>query len=184
MNLQPNIQYSLRVDLAAVTRAHGAVTAMATLRESPAMQQAFSAGLLELTMVAQKERFTGHGPFPVADKKLGVVTGRLRRDLHAEPAVRTEQGFRGRIGSAVEYFRAHELGYSGTVQVPAHKRGRYTVAKRGYSVLEQSVRAHTRKVNIPRREPLMTAISEHSARIFNAAITRGAMSVLNAQTPT
>lgn len=163
--------FSLRIDPATIARARGAVTAAGSLRTSAAVRQGIDAGMLEFALVAMRERFTGKGPFAVSEKKLGVVSGRLRRDLHTEPAKAIATGFSASIGSNVEYFAAHELGFSGTVQVKAHKRSRYTT-KRGYSVLEQSVRAHSKNMKVPKREPLMTAIRAHSMRIISAAISR------------
>jgi phage gpG-like protein len=169
--------YSLRIDPATLSRARGAVTAAGSLRASEAVRKAIDLGMLELVQVAMKDRFTGKGPFPVSQKKLGVVSGRLRRDLHTEAARPIATGFSARIGSNVEYFAAHELGFSGTVQVKAHQRSRYTT-RRGYSVLEQSVRAHSKHMTVPKREPLMTAIRAHSMRIISAAIDRAIAPIL------
>lgn len=143
------------------------------------MQEAISVALLELATVAQRERFTGYGPFPVAEHRLGVVTGRLRRDLHAEPATKTSTGYTGRIGSPVEYFRAHEIGFDGDVTVHAHTRSarevnrkamervskkgtKFTIKANRFSLMEQSVRSFTRHMKVPARAPLATAIREHS----------------------
>jgi hypothetical protein len=161
------------------------VLAMAGPNES--IRKAFSLGLQKLAFRAQKERFTGQGPFPVAQNRLGVVSGRLRRDLHAEAAVLTDTGVSGRIGAAVEYFGAHEVGFSGTVNVPAHTRKAYTVKRKErtrtsksgkpfsiranqYSVLPASVRAHSKRMNIPARKPLRTAIEEHGGKIIGTEI--------------
>jgi hypothetical protein len=163
--------FSLRIDPATISRARDAVAAAGSLRVNEAIRKAIDAGMLELAQVAMKERFTGTGPYPVSQRKLGVVTGEMRRLMHTDPAKPTTTGFKASIGSSVEYFAAHELGFSGVVQVKAHKRGRYTT-KRGYSVLEQSVRAHSKHMKVPKREPLMTAIIAHSTRILSATIDR------------
>lgn len=141
------------------------------------MADGITLGLQMLTLRVQKDRFTGKGPFPVADKKLGVVSGRLRRDLHAEKAEITGSGYSGRIGAAVEYFGAHELGFSGTVQVPAHTRKAYTT-RRGYSVLEQSVRSHSKQMKVPKRMPLRGGIEEHSMRILGGQINKTIETIL------
>lgn len=176
--MSPIPSISFRINPADLARASGGVLAAQNMQASPVILKAINAAMLELVTIAQKERFTGHGPFPIAEKKLGIVTDRLRRDLHAEPAKVTSNGFSARIGSNVEYFRAHELGFSGTVQVKAHKRSAYTVASRGYSVLEQSVRAHSKQLSIPARMPLMTAIGQHSKRILSIALDRAIKSLL------
>lgn len=188
--------FSLRIDLAAASRAAGAIDAAASLAQSQRLLVAINAGMMELAAIAQKERFTGKGPFPVADQKLGVVTGRLRRDLHAEPVQLTTSGFSTRIGSNVEYFGAHEAGFDGTVQVKAHTRDRHEVnrpqqtrtSKGGkafsiranrYGLLSQSVRAHSRHMKVPARQPLITAIREHSQRIISLHLDRAIQEILN-----
>ena len=138
--------------------------------------KALTLGLQMLTFQAQKERFTGSGPFPVAANRLGNVSGRLKRDLHAETVEHTATGYQGKIGSAVEYFGAHEVGFEGDVSVRAHTRAAHTLQKRNMSRLEQSVRSHKRHLKIPARRPLRTAIEEHAAPIIggqvHGAITR------------
>jgi hypothetical protein len=140
---------------------------------SEAMRTAIQAGMLTLVAKAQRTRFSGKGPFPVSERKLGLRTGRLRRDLHAETVRITAGGYAGRIGSVVNYFGAHERGFSGTVSVRAHTRDGYTVKKRGYSVLPQTVRGHSRRVDIPKRAPLAAAIEEHGNTILGNAIKSG-----------
>jgi hypothetical protein len=179
--------YSLRVVVAAPPQGDGEPSAILDRLTAPneTIRQAISGGLLMLTGIIQKERFTGKGPFPVADNRLGVVTGRLRRDLHAEPATLTDAGYSGRIGSAVEYFGAHELGFQGEISVRAHVRAAHTLSERpisskkgkvrvrpAQSRLEQSVRAHKRNVTIPARKPLRTGIEQHSMRVLGASISK------------
>lgn len=177
----PLPSFSLRIDPASISRARDAVTAAGSLRVNEAIRKAIDAGMLELAKVAMKERFTGQGPFPVSQRKLGVVTDRLRRSIHTDPARATPTGFSTRIGSEVQYFAAHELGFSGVVQVKAHQRSRYTT-RRGYFVLEQSVRAHSKHMKVPKREPLMTAIVAHSTRILSATIDRAIAPLLKPAT--
>lgn len=170
--------FSMRITLAKPSRDVDDVRA-ALLRVSKGdevMRSNLELGLMILTTQIQKERFTGKGPFPVSDKKLGVVSGRLRRDLHSEKVTIASGRYQGRIGSIVEYFGAHELGFNGTVNVPGHTRKAYTT-RRGYSVLEQSVRSHSRKVTIAKRAPLATGIEEHSMRVLGAAANK-AMTII------
>lgn len=186
-----NPPISIRLQFAKPPQGGGdPVAMMAALAEpNERMRGALSLGLQKLAFRAQKERFTGQGPFPVSQNRLGVVSGRLRRDLHSEPAEITGRGYSGRIGAAVEYYGAHELGFSGTVNVPAHKRDARTVDRKAqtrttksgkavsirsnqFSLLPQSVRAHTRKVTIPKRAPLATAITQHGEAILGAEISK------------
>jgi hypothetical protein len=183
---------SIRIDLAQPAQGGRELAALAAGIANPneSMRAAISLGMQKLAFVAQKERFSGTGPFAPAQNRLGVVTGRLRRDLHAEEVVMTATGYSVRIGSVVEYFGAHEVGFDGTVQVPAHTRSAYTVnrkartgtSKRGksfsvranqYSVLSSSVRAHSKRMKVSARKPLRTAIEQHGANIIGKAIRDG-----------
>lgn len=184
-------QLSIRVRFALPPQ--GACDAAAILaavsKPNDTMANAVTLGMQKLAFRAQKERFTGKGPFPVSEHRLGNVSGRLKRDIHADTAEKTGTGYRGKIGSAVEYFGAHEVGFAGTVQVPAHTRDAREVnrpkkdrtSKSGkvvsiranqFSLLPQSVRAHSRKMTIPARGPLRAAITEHAEAIIGPEITK------------
>lgn len=148
---------------------------------SEPVRAAIQRGLQTVVLKVQRTRFSAKGPFPVSERKLGIRTGRLRRDLHSETVTIQARGYRGRVGSVVEYFGAHEQGFSGTVNVRAHSRRAYNRGgKRGYTVLPQSVRAHTKQVNIPKREPLAAGLREHAEPILRAEVSRGIASMLKA----
>lgn len=187
MALDPT--FSIRMDLTGLKNASQKVKDAAALRDSQQMQDAISQALLEMVLVAQKERFSGQGPYPMADQKLGVVSGRLRRDLHAEPAEKTATGYQGKIGSIVEYFGIHEFGFDGEVSVKEHSRKAATLTKPGpfrdtakgrlLSVRQKSllfraktIKAHKRKLKIEARQPLRAALAQHSRRIIVGAIGR------------
>jgi hypothetical protein len=177
--------FSIRVRLAKPSQDGGDALAKAKELAAPnaKIAQAITLGMQKLVFRAQKERFTGQGPFPVSERKLGVVTGRLRRDLHAEQAVLTGTGYSIRSGSNVEYFGAHEVGFDGSVNVKAHTRYPKTSiqkTRRGKQVSIRiadknrpiSVRAHTRKMKVAARMPLRTAIEQHAGTIVGAAISK------------
>jgi len=89
----------------------------------PALMRAADEGGQVLVALAQKERFRGKGPYPVSKRKLGVVTGRLRKALWAsEPRMDGPAAIVQRLGANVSYFGVHEFGYSGRVQVRGHTR--------------------------------------------------------------
>lgn len=114
-----------------------------------AIARGMTIGAQIIAGLVTEERLTGKGPFPVADHRLGVVTGRLRQSLRAAPARIEGESVIVSIGSPVEYAAAHEFGFSGDVKVPAHAR------------LGHSVRAHSRRVEIAERAPVRTGIREH-----------------------
>lgn len=67
-----------------------------------------------------KNRFTGKGPFPVAQHRLGVKTNRLRSSLRATKAVGAAENISSSIGTNVKYAGYHEFG--GRFQVRARAR--------------------------------------------------------------
>lgn len=133
---------------------------------------------------AVRHRFTGKGPFPVAEHRLGVRSGRLRRSVRATaPQASAATGeVSVYAGSNVSYFAPHEFGFRGRVQVRGHtrrltgeqkiSRGRLTkrtqsqaAARRraGYKTTAQ-VRPHHREMNVPERAPLGTEIRSERGR--------------------
>lgn len=148
------------------------------------MQQAIRRGMDRanalVTRQMTRSRFTGKGPFPVSEGKLGVRTGRLRRSLlWAKATIDPAGNVTGAIGSNVEYMGVHEFGFSGEVQVRAHRRSRFTAGGKQISIANASklrgkkketlsasthdVRGHSRRVNVPERAPVRRGISDGKA---------------------
>lgn len=138
-----------------------------------------------------KNRFSGKGPFPYAEHRLGVIDGRLRASLRRVPAKVEQTTITAAIGSNVKYFGIHEFGFDGTVQVRAHQRvnfrtkagapiakrriGKTKKAQADITRHEGTVKAHSRRVNIPARAPLSTGIAEQADGIaaqISAALIR------------
>ncbi len=121
------------------------------------------------------ERFTGKGPFPADDGKLGVKTNRLRSSLRYVPAEISGDTMQAAMGSNVSYFGVHEFGYTGEVTVAAFSRrvsptqfakpgtgfsGKGAKAKRAHLGTE-TVRGHTRHMDMPARAPLGHGLADH-----------------------
>ena len=146
---------------------------------------------LEVVGMAVKERFTGKGPFPVSQHKLGVRSGRLRRSIRCtKPQVNLRTGeLSMSFGSNVVYFAIHEFGKEGSVNVKAHTRrllnqgkpnrrgklsknyqerlkkllaGRHFDGGTGKTFAE--VRAHKRRLKVPARAPLGTQLKHITTR--------------------
>lgn len=155
-----------------------------------AMARGIGQASQEIVGIAVKEAFTGKGPFPPAQHRLGVVTGRLKKAIRAtSPSVNlSDSTIDVSFGSNVSYFAIHEFGFKGTIQVRGHtrkftgtrsfKRGRLTkassskfksvLAKRefeGRGKLYTQVRPHGRKLDVPARAPLGTVL--RGVRVFN-----------------
>jgi hypothetical protein len=131
------------------------------------------ANQLVLGQVTAK-RFTGRGPFPPPEHRLGVRTGRLRQSLRASKAEIAGNSIQSAIGSNVVYLAMHELGFTGQVnvksftrRVPTNRFGRAPrsplkiVRGKKSSPSTETVRAHTRNMNVPARAPLRTGIEEN-----------------------
>jgi hypothetical protein len=173
--------------------------ALLALRNGPArvMQRlgfAFRSGAQEVLGRAVKNRFTGKGPFPVAENRLGVVTNRMRKSMRATALqVNASSGQASlSMGSNVSYYAGHEFGFRGRVQIKGHTRkavrgnsrrdfqseyssfrGKLTKStsralkgnlKRGRANFSY-VKPHTRNVRIPRRRPLGTELDSIQTRL-------------------
>ena len=100
---------------------------------------------------------------PRSSTKLGVVSGDLRRSIGSKAGKGGLYRLKGNtleIGTNLPYGRAHEFGFSGTVQVAAHSREVKVVFGRYRGFLRQNVQAHSRKMRIPPRPFLNPALKD------------------------
>lgn len=168
-----------------------ALAALENLRTMPERLRVVVAGALKVGALAalgktQRERFSGEGPFPVSDRRLGIVTGRLRGSfLLSEPASDAD-GVSSVISTSVVYFARHEFGWSGQEYVKAHTRlirreletGRVLKAGRSArkgkttAVGMVDVKAHIRWGMSAERRPLRTGLDAHLTREFFAELER------------
>lgn len=117
---------------------------------------------------AVEERFSGKGPFPVEQHRLGIRSNLLRKSLRVTPPQinastgEVTQGF----GSNLRYFLLHEFGFKGPAPVRSHTRK----TRSGKSA---NVRAHTRNLSIAARAPMITELqSERTRATYFRAINR------------
>jgi hypothetical protein len=135
-------------------------------------------------------RFSGAGPFPVAEHRLGERTGHLYDSIRASDAVVEGDAVTSGIGSNLRYFGVHEFGFNGQEFVTAHLRrvvhtrlegklvtkkelaesGALTKAgkpRKGrdvqFALKNVIVQDFTRWMQIPERAPLRTGIRENLA---------------------
>ena len=142
-------------------------------------------GSIHLAGLAVKERFTGQGPFPVPQKRLGVVSGRLKRDIRfSKPRVAAGGKITVEAGSNVKYWARHEFGGRGRkFIVPAHKVRSHDVRNFMGTGETVKVKAHERKAyqridNMPAREPLQAAIREHGGRVYSREIEKALIKLI------
>ena len=164
---------------------------LAALKDAPArllapLARAWESGAKEVLGRAVNGRFMGKGPFPVSQHRLGIVSHRLRQSM-VTTGLQVNAGTGTAsvsMGSNVKYYRGHEFGYKGTVQVRGHTRKAVVTAKnnrgkltrksindlkvsklvRGRRFGYSTVRPHGRKVNVPARRPLGTELAAVTTR--------------------
>jgi phage gpG-like protein len=119
-----------------------------------------------------------------SNKKRGstlVASGALRADNHY-----TTQPGQTTLKNNRPYAKLHNEGFTGTVTVKAHTRNKYSKKKVGTGKLtkkgkermqtvtfksgQSTVKAHTRKMNIPKRQFMPT--NERDSVVLNKAIER------------
>lgn len=161
----------------AITLKTNAAEVLRHLREFPAaMAQGIARALdrrNELTVgQIQARKLSQRGP-----TTLGVVTNRLRSSIR--PALAQVAGpsrIVSAIGSNVSYAGAHEYGFDGTVQIPAHSRKVTQVFGRQLkSPITAEVRSHSAKRHIPARAFISSTVGEESEKYaadISAAILR------------
>lgn len=147
------------------------------LREFPAaMAQGIAKALdrrNELTVgQIQARKLSQRGP-----TTLGVVTNRLRSSVR--PALAQVAGpsrIVSAIGSNVAYAGAHEYGFNGSVQIPAHTRKVTQIFGHPLKTpATAQVRAHSAKRHIPARAFISTTVEEEAGKYsadISAAILR------------
>lgn len=182
----------MRIDVQIGDEASARVLELANgnIRFTRAMARGIGQASQEIVGIAVKEAFTGKGPFPPSQKRLGVVSGRLRKAIRATaPSVNLSAGtIDVSYGANVSYFEIHEFGFKGTIQVRGHtrkltgtrtfRRGKLTKSSSSKfkSVLEKrefqgrgklyaQVKPHSRKLDVPARAPLGTVL--RGVRAFN-----------------
>lgn len=165
------------------TRAYHAITDFQG-KILPAVTRGLDLGLELALGRTLATRFTGRGPFPVADHRLGIITGRLRSSIRRSAARTVNGNVEAAVGTNVKYFGVHEYGFDGSVAVKAHKRTGYRndqgkvlskraaqkQTKKGKSVTERTgeVKAHSRRVKVPARAPLRTGLEANKQLIADA----------------
>lgn len=180
---------SATIHISLVDHASGALAGMLRSLRPDQVAMALAVALDRASQVvvgsAQRGRFSGKGPYPVSDNKLGVVTGNLRRSIRCTRPQMSESGeLSVGFGSQVKYFAVHEFGFSGTVQVRGHQRkiikmsftprGKLTkavisariaqIASRHFAGISSArgnsafVRPHSRRMRVPARAPLGTEL--------------------------
>lgn len=145
---------------------------------------AFAKGMDQANKMAVRnimvKHLTGKGPFPVAEHKLGIVSGNLRTQSYASQATISGTTVSSEIGSPVKYAKWHEFGLvftrkgrTGTARLHTDAKGKLMrqighenlaiFAKKNHKasmVKEVAWKSEDHEVTIPERAPFRTGIKE------------------------
>lgn len=149
-----------------------------------ALLQGVEMGNQQLQAKIVKGRLTGDGPFPVSQKRLGTVTGRLRRSFRFSRPTYSRGVLRTSAGSNVKYFGRHEFGGSGRqIRVKAHRVKAHTKnhlfgRRQRVEIPAHTRQAYLRKDTMPKREPVMAGLREHASRIYGITIEKALIRAL------
>lgn len=131
-----------------------------------------------------KERLSGKGPFPVSQKRLGVVSGRLRRSMRFSRPTFQKGTLKTAVGSNVRYFGRHEFGGSGrqvrvgAAKVKAHFRNNLFGRRQRVKIPAHTRQAYLRKDTTPKREPVSAAVRQHAGRIYGITLEKALIRAL------
>lgn len=139
--------------------------AQAAPRLVPSLTQAIGRLVLTLQRNVKADKLSG--------QVLKVRTGRLRRSINARIEGANTEQVSGTVGTNVSYARAHEYGFTGTVNVRQSLRMQKQAFGRAITPVQVTVRAHTRQVSLPERSFLRSALAEMQPQI--TAALRGAV---------
>jgi hypothetical protein len=149
-----------------------------------ALLRGVNEGNAQLLGRINKERLTGQGPFPVPQKRLGVVSGRLRRSMRFSRPTFQRGVLRTAVGSNVSYFGRHEFGGSGQQvrvkahRVKAHTRNNLFGRRQRVEIPEHTRQAYLRKDKMPKREPVQAGLREHATRIYGITLEKALARVM------
>jgi len=146
----------------ATSRVKGSKEVVASIRKRAggvrsALVQAVRKASMSLSAHVKASKLTG--------QVLRVQTGRLRRSINAQ-VTEESSGVVGRVGTNVEYARSHEMGFKGSVQVAESLRTIKQAFGRPINPVTATVRAHSRRVNIPERSFLRSALADKKSAIL------------------
>lgn len=124
---------------------------------SKLMQNAVLVAITRLTIKLQgmvkQDKLSGQA--------LNVRTGNLRRSINQKVEVDSATGPAGTVGTNEKYAPPHELGFRGEVQIREHLR---TIKMAWGKPLSEpviaQVRAHTKRMNLPERSFLRSALAD------------------------
>lgn len=121
----------------------------------PALQEELRAGIGRATLKLQRAVVTDK----LSGQALKVRTGTLRRSI-GQVVIEDGGKVAGVVSTNVKYGRVHEYGFAGTESVRASLRTVKQAFGRPIEPRQVNVRAHSRRVNLPARSFLRSALAD------------------------
>lgn len=131
------------------------------------VRQSIARSTLKLLIKVKREKLNGQ----VLNKR----TGRLGRSI-TQKLIELSNGVAGIVGTNVEYAPPHEYGFKGDVTVKAHLRMIKMAFGKSINPKQVNIKAHTRKVDLPEKSFLRSALEEMRKEIkqdLEVSIQRG-----------
>ncbi|MGX2581625.1 HK97 gp10 family phage protein [Acinetobacter baumannii] len=131
------------------------------------VRQSIARSTLKLLIKVKREKLNGQ----VLNKR----TGRLGRSI-TQKLIELSNGVAGIVGTNVEYAAAHEYGFNEEVTVKAHLRMIKMAFGKSINPKQVNIKAHTRKVDLPEKSFLRSALEEMRKEIkqdLEVSIQRG-----------
>lgn len=131
------------------------------------VRQSIARSTLKLLVKVKREKLNGQ----VLNKR----TGRLGRSI-TQKLIELSNGVAGIVGTNVEYAPPHEYGFKGNVTVKAHLRMIKKAFGKSISPKQVNIKTHKRKVNLPEKSFLRSALEEMRKEIkqdLEVSIQRG-----------
>jgi phage gpG-like protein len=129
--------------------------------KAPTFQRNFGQAILRLTV----ELLRNVKDDKLSGQVLNVRTGRLRRSINQRTSGLDTPQPEGVVGTNVVYARPHEYGFKGVVSVKTHMRIQKQAFGKAITPVEVTVPQHSRRVNLPEKSFLRSALADLQPRI-------------------
>ena len=98
-------------------------------------------------------------------RRTGALRGSIPQFQRTNRVRKTSRGWVSQVGSRMSYAAAHELGFNGVVAIKAHMRKISQAFGRAIRPMQIKVRAHSRKMNMPKRPFLKPGLEDAVPKI-------------------
>lgn len=126
-------------------KVEGLKSLQAKMAATPKLQKKYTKKAINAVAIQMSREWKKQLRGPSSRTRLGVRSGNLRQSINTRK-VRAHTTYAVDVGTGLPYAKVHEFGFNGTVRVRAHDREGHTV------------RAHSRRMRMPKRPHMRPAI--------------------------